>query len=267
MFSVIIPLYNKELSVKNTILSVLDQTYQDFEIIVVNDGSTDKSAEIVADIKDSRIILYNKVNGGVSSARNFGINKAKYKWIAFLDGDDLWKPNHLQIVNEMINQFPHERLFATSFNYSDNRNVKRIQRNNKFTMIDNYFEESLNEVLVWTSVMVINKTCLDNLEIIFREDLYLGEDIELWHRLLNLYKLIKASDVTAIYKLDAENRSNSKKENIHRSILSKLNLSNANKYENKWNKKFIRIKLKQYLKKRHWYNAFYLIRKYNFKIL
>ena len=93
MFSVVIPLYNKELSIINTIQSVLDQTFQNFEIVVVNDGSTDRSVEMVEQFNDPRIRIINKSNGGVSSARNRGIQEAKYELVAFLDADDFWEQN------------------------------------------------------------------------------------------------------------------------------------------------------------------------------
>src|SRR5690606_29446795 len=106
MFSVVIPLYNKERSIKQTVQSVLDQTFTDFEIVIVNDGSTDNSLQVVENIDDQRIRIINKPNGGVSSARNKGINEANFNWIAFLDGDDLWKPNHLEIIRGLIDKFP-----------------------------------------------------------------------------------------------------------------------------------------------------------------
>lgn len=90
-FSIVIPLYNKEKSITTTINSVLNQTCGDFELIIVNDGSTDTSLEIVQSIKDERIRIINQKNGGVSSARNQGIIEAKFDWIAFLDADDLWE--------------------------------------------------------------------------------------------------------------------------------------------------------------------------------
>ena len=93
MFSVVIPLYNKELSIINTIQSVLDQTFQNFEIVVVNDGSTDRSVEMVEQFNDPRIRIINKSNGGVSSARNRGIQEAKYELVAFLDADDFGSQN------------------------------------------------------------------------------------------------------------------------------------------------------------------------------
>ena len=105
MFSVIIPLYNKELSISNTIQSVLDQTFQNFEIVIVNDGSTDNSVKEVEKFDDKRIRLIHQENQGVSAARNRGIEEAKYEWIAFLDADDLWMENHLEEMTKLIHDY------------------------------------------------------------------------------------------------------------------------------------------------------------------
>ena len=96
LFSVIIPLYNKEKCIARTINSVLSQSYTNFEIVIVDDGSTDNSAAIVKTITDSRIRLFQKENGGVSSARNYGIEKALGKWIFFIDADDILLPSSLE---------------------------------------------------------------------------------------------------------------------------------------------------------------------------
>src|SRR5690606_6751565 len=125
MFSVVIPLYNKELSVRNTINSVLDQTFKEFEIVIVNDGSTDNSVKEVEKFDDKRIRLIHQENKGVSAARNRGIEEAKYEWIAFLDADDLWRENHLEEVVRMINIFPDFKVYVTSFEYSDKRFIFR----------------------------------------------------------------------------------------------------------------------------------------------
>ena len=87
MISVVIPLYNKEKQIRKTLQSVLTQTFQDFEIVVVNDGSTDNSAIEVEKVKDPRIRLIHQQNAGVSAARNKGIEEARYELIAFLDAD------------------------------------------------------------------------------------------------------------------------------------------------------------------------------------
>ena len=94
-FSVIIPLYNKETTILKTLDSVLAQTYPHFEVVVVDDGSTDRSAELVTSLADSRIRYFKKENGGPSSARNLGVEKAEKEWLLFLDADDLLLGNAL----------------------------------------------------------------------------------------------------------------------------------------------------------------------------
>ena len=106
IISIIIPLFNKELFIKQTLLSVLNQTFSEFEIIIINDGSTDKSVTIINDIDDERITLYTTKNKGVSHARNYGISKANTDLIALLDADDLWEPNHLENLDSLIHELP-----------------------------------------------------------------------------------------------------------------------------------------------------------------
>lgn len=96
MFSIIIPLYNKADYVAETLRSVLNQTYNYYEVIVVNDSSTDNSLEIVSSFHDKRIHVYTKKNEGVSAARNYGIMHAKHDYIAFLDADDIWDIDYLE---------------------------------------------------------------------------------------------------------------------------------------------------------------------------
>ncbi len=103
LVSVIIPLYNKECSIKHTIESVLSQSYTNFELLVINDGSTDKSVEKVKEIQDKRVVLIEQSNAGVSAARNEGIFKAKGEWILFLDADDLLLPEALKCLVTNIN--------------------------------------------------------------------------------------------------------------------------------------------------------------------
>lgn len=100
--SVVIPLYNKEKSIAQSLKSVLDQTYTNFEIVVVDDGSTDKSVEVVKDIGDEKIKLFCKENGGPGSARNYGAQHALADWLVFLDADDELLPNALVTFAEVI---------------------------------------------------------------------------------------------------------------------------------------------------------------------
>lgn len=107
MVSIIIPLYNKEFAIEQTFFSVIKQTYCDFEIIVSDDGSTDRSASIVKELakKDKRIRYYKKENGGVSSARNFGLSKANGEWIIFLDADDEMMPTNIETLLYLVNKY------------------------------------------------------------------------------------------------------------------------------------------------------------------
>src|SRR5690606_39502546 len=157
MISVVIPLYNKELRIANTIYSALSQTFKDFEIVVVDDGSKDNSVNEVKKIYDARIRIISQKNKGVSAARNKGVKEAKYKWIAFLDGDDLWKENHLVEILKMMDKYPDRNVYVTSFEYSDGRYMYKLPRNVEIFKIDNYFKESLKEYLICTDVIVINK--------------------------------------------------------------------------------------------------------------
>ena len=106
MFSVVIPLYNKQDCIRNTVQSVLNQTFPDFEINIVDDGSTDRSLEIARQFDDPRIRVFSKPNGGVSSARNYGIRQSRKKYIAFLDADDLWYPDYLSEIARLIDKYP-----------------------------------------------------------------------------------------------------------------------------------------------------------------
>ncbi len=110
--SVIIPTYNRSNLVKEAVESVLQQTYTDFEVLVVDDGSTDDTRSVVKQIQDSRIKYYYKDNGGQSSARNLGLIKAKGKYIAYLDEDDLWPTEYLETV---INQFDANKDYGATY--------------------------------------------------------------------------------------------------------------------------------------------------------
>ena len=105
-FSIVIPLYNKENYIAETLQSVIEQTFKDFEIIIVNDCSTDKSLETVSDFKDPRInIINHNINSGLSASRNTGIKNAEANYITFLDADDLWKPTFLEKINFLIENY------------------------------------------------------------------------------------------------------------------------------------------------------------------
>jgi len=112
--AVVIPLYNKLNYIKRALDSVLAQTVRDFEIIVINDGSTDGSQRVVERCADPRVRLLHQKNGGVSAARNRGIAAARAELVAFLDADDEWLPEHLAAVQRMHRRFPNCGAYATA---------------------------------------------------------------------------------------------------------------------------------------------------------
>lgn len=102
-FSVIIPTYNRAVALRKTVLSVLAQTFQDFEVLVVDDGSTDGTATVVAELGDPRVrYFWNRNSGGPAVPRNQGIDVATGEWICFLDSDDLWHPDKLEAIDRVI---------------------------------------------------------------------------------------------------------------------------------------------------------------------
>lgn len=112
MISVIIPLYNKEPIIEQSLRSVLSQDFDNVEVVVVNDGSTDRSADIVRRINDPRITLIEQDNGGPSKARNTGVKHAKGDWILFLDADDELLPGAIKLFHDKIKNYPECQMFC-----------------------------------------------------------------------------------------------------------------------------------------------------------
>jgi glycosyltransferase involved in cell wall biosynthesis len=189
MFSVVIPLYNKEFTIFNTILSVLKQSFSYFELIVVNDGSTDRSVEIVESFCDPRIRLINQANSGVSAARNRGIIEAKFEWIAFLDADDLWMQDKLEVINTAIKQNKNVSLFLHAFETNFiHKNKIRINRYKKVNgVLPSLIQAIVAGLKIQTSVVVVKKRLFEtNKELYFRVGLNNSEDRELWYKLAYL---------------------------------------------------------------------------------
>lgn len=120
MISVIIPLYNKEAIIAKSLSSVLSQDFDDFEVVVVNDGSTDRSAEIVRSIDDSRLRLIEQENGGPSKARNTGVRNARGEWILFLDADDEMSKGALKTFVEYYSRHADVDMFMGEVEFTQN---------------------------------------------------------------------------------------------------------------------------------------------------
>ena len=208
MLSVVIPLYNKEKNLCGTIESVLAQTYKDFELIIVNDGSSDNSRSIVNDFKDSRILLIDQENKGVSSARNNGIKQATSVYIALIDADDVWDPNYLSEMLIFIQTYPEASLYGCRYSFQ-NYNSKII--NTDLGLSENYkgyidyFDYAKYNTLFTSSSVIFRKDTFLKIGK-FDETLTRGEDIDLWIRFALTAKVAFYNKPLVIYKLDAENR-------------------------------------------------------------
>ena len=144
--SIIIPLYNKRNSLRNCIQSVLNQTYKNFELIIVDDGSTDGSEEVVKEFSDDRIRFERKKNGGVSSARNRGVQLARNPWIAFLDADDIWAEWHLETIVHLFESEPLALVLSTSIDTFISSQGVESKLNSVSKEFNHYLIKDLNQI-------------------------------------------------------------------------------------------------------------------------
>jgi len=214
--SVIIPLFNKENDIADTLISVCNQTFVDFEIIIVNDGSTDSSIKKIKTIKDTRIQLFSKINEGVSIARNFGVEKASSNYVVFLDADDYWYPNHLENIFLLISKFPDNLWFASAYEKQRATNLITPMGSPIFKKgknwsgeIDDFFRNSFIDCLAWTSSVCMKKDFFKSLNG-FNALITHTEDIDLWIRAALKSPLVFSNKITARHNLNASNRSSKK---------------------------------------------------------
>ena len=210
--SIVIPLYNKEPHIKRAIDSVLAQKVQDFEIVVIDDGSTDEGAEVVKSFTDSRIRLIQQENAGVSAARNKGIEEAKTDLIAFLDADDEWTPTFLETVLRLREKYPDSGAYATAYLFCNHEGKTRIANYKEIPsapwegLLNSYFiSAAKGEHPVCSSAVCIPKKILI-IEKGFEVGALWGEDDDMWGRIALKYPIAFSWQIGAIYHLGATNR-------------------------------------------------------------
>lgn len=215
LYSIIIPLYNKEDYIERAIDSVLSQTYLNFNIIVVDDGSKDSGANIVITKykNDSRVTLLSKKNGGESSARNFGIEYAKSKYVCFLDADDEWEPNFLHEINRMVCLFPFASVYATNrkiirspLSHSVECSIFRNSKSENDIIINDIYDFMYrgSSPLSSSSICVLREAiCSVGM---FPVGIKLGPDILTWLRLFENYKIAFTYNSCVIIHQEAEGR-------------------------------------------------------------
>ncbi|WP_153133166.1 glycosyltransferase family 2 protein [Dechloromonas hortensis] len=210
MISVVIPLYNKAAHIADAIKSVLAQSVAPQEIIVVDDGSTDNGVTIVSQFNDAGVRLLRQPNLGVSAARNLGLQEATSRYVAFLDADDYWLPDHLKTLYGLIERWPQASLVSTS--HYIKRGGKLYAAKSSLPAgweggIENFFEIYANGLsLVNSSTACVNRQRLID-EGGFPVGVKRGEDIVAWTRLALGNVVAHKAIPTSVYNQEAENRS------------------------------------------------------------
>ncbi len=198
--SVVIPLYNKVRTIRRAIDSALAQTYADFELIVVDDGSTDDGGKIVQSYADSRIRLVSQPNAGVSAARNRGVAEARSELMAFLDADDEWRPTFLEAATDALNRFPEAVAAFTNYLLTTTMApALPCDENAPPILIDDYFRFYLEHGDgMWPSCSVVRREAL--LEAgRFPVGRKMGEDLDTWFRLACVGKIAFVPKMLATY--------------------------------------------------------------------
>jgi glycosyltransferase involved in cell wall biosynthesis len=201
--TVLLPVYNTAKYIENAIKSILNQTFTDFELLIINDGSTDKSVEIIKTFKDKRIqLIHNPVNLGLIKALNKGINLAKGKYIARMDADDVTMPNRLEKQVAFLENNPEYALVGTQANFIFGDKLSKTL----FSM------ETSSEILpvlslfscpfIHPSVMI--KTAILK-EFYYNEGFTAAEDYELWTRILKKYPCANLSESLLQYRIHDNN--------------------------------------------------------------
>ena len=208
MFSVIIPVYNGAKFIDKAIESVFSQTCQDFELIIVNDGSSDETMDVLQKYEDnSKIKLISQPNSGVSIARNNGFNASKGEYIAFLDADDVWHNNHLEVMKKLTQKFPDAGLYAT-FTRTELVNGDVIDTPEFFggkkqeLYIEDFFQEYHKDKSA--KMFTVITTCIKREAYQkaggFPAGCKIGEDLELSLVVAAYYPVVLCAEATATYK-------------------------------------------------------------------
>jgi len=217
MFSIIIPLYNKTTYIEKAIRSVLNQTYHEFELIIVDDGSTDNGVLVVEQYLQKQfkegnnslsdnVRIVRQANAGVSTTRNNGVEFAKYDYIAFLDADDWWHKHYLSEMKQLIENYPDAGLYSASYYQVNNGHRRKatigVEPNFHSGYID-YCETYSNTLCmpVWTGATIIPKKIFQAQQG-FKASLKLGEDFDLWIRVALQHKVAFLNKPLAFYNHD-----------------------------------------------------------------
>ena len=207
LISVVIPLYNKAATILTAVASVRAQTFTDWELVVVDDGSTDKGAGLVEALNDPRIRCVRQANGGVAAARNAGLRAARGEWVALLDADDHWRPTHLARLHQLRERFPGVVLCGGACSYigaggriyDPALSAQRLSAPDGLSVIDDYFQEAHDHHLPFNSSSVMLRRDVALAVGGFMQGVTAGEDLLMWARMACAGPVALSAERTACY--------------------------------------------------------------------
>ncbi len=199
-YSVVIPLYNKAEYISRTLKSVLAQSFQNFEVIVVDDGSRDDSLKIARQTDSDKIRVIAQENQGTAIARNTGIEHASGEYIAFLDADDEWKSNYLETIDTLTEKYPQSDVFVTAYRVVMGKN--KYNYSSRLTPDEGCLESYWMTFqypydFVWTSATVIRKSTVLKAGC-FKPGERIGQDLDLWARVARINPRVAYSSAVCV---------------------------------------------------------------------
>jgi glycosyltransferase involved in cell wall biosynthesis len=218
-FSVVIPVYNKKPHIDSCVNSVLNQTNQSFELLIICDPSTDGSEEVIALYEcDKRVSIHyrKKAGPGGYAARNLGVDKAKFDWICFLDADDEWLPNHLESLALAINSYPTYKVFSTGWVVDAGLNTKLDKFSSKMNIGTGFFRElNFPDYLlyeskawrpIWTGAACIERSLMQRAGGFPDGEIKMGGDVDTWLRCVFYANgMVRLGVCSSIYHTDSVN--------------------------------------------------------------
>ena len=234
LISIIVPIFNTEKHLHQCLDSILSQSYENFECLLINDGSTDASASICREYvaKDARFRYFEKENGGVSSARNLGIERSGGAYITFIDSDDWVEFDYLEVLYAAIIQETADISVSTYRTYEMSKNqwlfhaFKRVEHQKVFSRQELFnklmFLDSLDSSYGFASCKLVRKSVLTG--IWFNESTHLGEDMEFWFKLyLIAEKSVFSNRDTYVYRRDLNDSRYATLKHIRSDVQQRLN--------------------------------------------
>lgn len=209
--SVIVPLYNKVSYIRNALISIMDQTFTDFEILVVNDASTDDSIFVVEEFLSEKVkIIHHEKNKGLAAARNTGIKNATSNFITYLDADDVWKPTFLEHIFTLTKEFPDAKIFATNYEEIWETTLKTPFNGSEnlapnFKGYIDFFALNLKQGIYCHGSVCFHKSVFEKIGL-YNEDIQFSEDLDFNIRANYHFKLAYSNSPKMIYFMQTSNQ-------------------------------------------------------------